>query len=93
MDDVLLSKGRFSSRSHICEWKNGPDDLVCIMILLCKLISDDMITLETICLLTLFLCHYGGCVPLVVTMCHLLSSHVLLGVVVYHWIVVVYYYG
>jgi hypothetical protein len=93
MVDVLLFEGRCSSRSHRCEWKNGPDDSVCIMILLCRLISDDMITVETVCLWTVVVCHCGGCIPLVVTMCHWLSSRVLLGVVVYHWIVVVYYYG
>jgi hypothetical protein len=43
----LLSKGRCSSRSHRCEWKNGPDDSACIMI---SLISDDMIVVEIICL-------------------------------------------
>jgi hypothetical protein len=93
MADVLPPEGRNSSRSHRCEWKNGPDDSVCIMILLCRLISDDMITVETVCLWTIVVCHCGGCVPLVVTMCHWLNSRVLLGVVVYHWIVVVYYYG
>jgi hypothetical protein len=31
--DVLFSEGRCSSISHRCEWKNGPDDSVCIMIL------------------------------------------------------------
>jgi hypothetical protein len=66
----LLSKGRCSSRSHRCEWKNGPDDSVCIMILLCRLISDDMIVVETICLWTVVVCHCGGCVPIVVSMCH-----------------------
>jgi hypothetical protein len=93
MADVLPSEGRCSSRSHRCEWKNGPDDSVCIMILLCRLISNDMITVEIVCLWTVVVCHCVGCVPLVVTMCHWLSSCVLLGVVVYHWIVVVYYYG
>jgi hypothetical protein len=93
MVDVLPSEGRCSSRSHRCEWKNGPDDSVCIMILLYRLISDDMITVETVCLWTVVVCHCVGCVPLFVTMCHLSSSRVLLGVVVYHWIVVVYYYG
>jgi hypothetical protein len=94
MADVLLSEGRCSSRSHRCEWKNGPDDSVYIMILfLCRLISNDMIVMETVCLWTVDVCYCGGCVPLVVTMCHRLSSRVLLGVVVYHWIVVVYYYG
>jgi hypothetical protein len=44
------SEGRCSSRYHRCEWKNGPDDSVCIMILLCRLISDDMIVVETVCL-------------------------------------------
>jgi hypothetical protein len=29
----LLSEGIFSSRCHICEWRNGLDDSVCIMIL------------------------------------------------------------
>jgi hypothetical protein len=33
MDDVLLSEGVCSSKSQRYEWKNGPDDLVCIMIL------------------------------------------------------------
>jgi hypothetical protein len=61
MTNVLLSEGRCSSRYHICEWNNFPDDPVCI--LLCRLISDDMITMETVC-------HCGGCIPLVVTMCH-----------------------
>jgi hypothetical protein len=93
MVDVLPPEGRCSSRSHRCEWKNGLDDSVCIMILLCRLISDDMITVETVCLWTVVVCHSGGCIPLVVTMCHWLNCRVLLGVVVYHWIVVVYYYG
>jgi hypothetical protein len=48
---LLLYEDRCSSRSHRCEWKNGPDDLVYIMILfLCMLISDDMISMETVCL-------------------------------------------
>ena len=51
---------------------------------------DDMFTVETLCLWTVVVCHCGGCVPLVVTMCHWSNSRVLLGVVVYHWIVVVY---
>jgi hypothetical protein len=93
MADVLPFEGRCSSRSHRCEWKNGPDYLVCIMILLYRLILDDMITLETVCLWTVVVCHCVGCVPLFVTICHLSSSRVLLGVVVYHWIVLVYYYG
>jgi hypothetical protein len=93
MADVLPSEGRCSSRYHRCEWKNDLEDSVCIMILLCTLISDDMITVETACFWTVAVCHYVGCVPLFVTMCHLSSSRVLLGVVVYHWIVVVYYYG
>jgi hypothetical protein len=51
MDDVLLSEGRCSSRSHRCEWKNGPDDSVYINILfLCRLISNDMIAMKTVCL-------------------------------------------
>jgi hypothetical protein len=70
----------------------GPDDSVCIMILLCRLVSDDMIAVETVCLWTVVVCHSGGCVPLVVTV-SLVSSCVPLGAVVYHWIVVVYYYG
>jgi hypothetical protein len=32
-EDVLLSEGRCSSRYHRCEWKNGPYDSICIMIL------------------------------------------------------------
>jgi hypothetical protein len=70
MADVLLSEGRCSSISHRCEWKNGPDDSVCIMILLCRLISDDMIVVETVCLWTIVVCYCGGCDPLIVTMCH-----------------------
>jgi hypothetical protein len=71
MDDVLLSNGRCSSRSHRCEWKNGPDDSFYIIILfLCRLISDDMIAMETVCIWTEDVCYCGGCVPLVVTMCH-----------------------
>jgi hypothetical protein len=47
----LLYEGRCSSKYHICECNNGPDDSVYIMILfLCRLISDDMIFMETICL-------------------------------------------
>jgi hypothetical protein len=67
MADVLLSEGICSSRSHRCEWKNGLDDSICIMILLCRLISDDMIVVETVCLWTVVLCYCGGSVPLVVT--------------------------
>jgi hypothetical protein len=70
MADVLLSEGRCSSKSHRCEWKNGPNDSVCIMILLCRLISDDMITVEIVCLWTVVVCHCGECIPLVVTMRH-----------------------
>jgi hypothetical protein len=29
----LLYKGICSSRSHRCEWKNGPNDSTCIVIL------------------------------------------------------------
>jgi hypothetical protein len=36
----------------------------------CRLISNDMIVLETVCLWTLVICCYGGCDPLIVTMCH-----------------------
>jgi hypothetical protein len=71
MANVLLSEGRCSSRSHRCEWKNDPDDSVYIMILfLCRLISDDIIDMETECISTVDVCYRGGCVPLVVTMCH-----------------------
>jgi hypothetical protein len=50
-----------------CEWKNGPYDSVCNMILL---ISNDMIVVEIVCLWALVVCYCGGCDPLVVTMCH-----------------------
>jgi hypothetical protein len=56
MTDVLISEGRHSSISNRYEWKNGRDDLVCIMILLYRLISDDMIVVETVCLCTLDVC-------------------------------------
>jgi hypothetical protein len=84
MAGVLPFEGRCSSRYHRFEWKNELYDLVCIMILLCRLISNDMITMEIVCLWTIVVCHYGVCVPLVVTMCHWLNSCVLLVVVVYH---------
>jgi hypothetical protein len=74
MTDASLFEGRCSSRSHRCEWKNGLDDSVCIMILLCKLISDGMIAVEIVCLWTVVVCYCGGCVPLVVTMCHWLVA-------------------
>ena len=70
MDDVLLSEGRCSSRSHRCEWKDGPNDSVCIMILLCRLIADYMIVVDTVYLWKMVVFHCGGCVPLVMTMCH-----------------------
>jgi hypothetical protein len=28
---IFYSEGRYSSRSHKCEWKNGPDDSVYII--------------------------------------------------------------
>jgi hypothetical protein len=70
MVDVLLSEGICSSRSHRCEWKNGPDDSVCIMIFLCRLISDDIIVVDIVCLWTVVVCYCGGCDPLIVTVCH-----------------------
>jgi hypothetical protein len=76
---MFYSEGRCSSRSHRCEWKNGPDDSFYIITLfLCRLISINMITMETVCLQTTELCYCGGYVPLFVTMCHRLSSCVLL---------------
>jgi hypothetical protein len=84
---MFYSEGRCSSRSHRCEWKNGPDDSVYIITLfLCRLISVDMITMETVCLQTVEVCYCGGYVPLFVTMCHGLSSCVLL------WINTVVFY-
>jgi hypothetical protein len=74
MADVLISEGKCSSRSHKCEWKNGLDDSVCIMILLCRLISDDMIVVEIVCLWTVVVCYFGGCDPLVVIVCHWLVA-------------------
>jgi hypothetical protein len=71
MDNVLLSEGKCSSIYRICEWKNGPDDSVYIMILfLYRLISDDMIAMETVCLWKVDVCYCSGCVPLVVTIYH-----------------------
>jgi hypothetical protein len=53
------------------------------------LISDDMIVVEIVCL-----CRYATVVDVIhgSDYVSLVSSHVLLGVVVYNWIVVVYYY-
>jgi hypothetical protein len=45
----------------------GPNDSVCIMTLL---IPYDMIVVENVCLWKVVVCYYGGCDPLVVTMCH-----------------------
>jgi hypothetical protein len=54
--------------SHRCELKNGLDDSVYIITLfLCRLISDDMITMDTVCLQTIEVCYYGGYVPLFVS--------------------------
>jgi hypothetical protein len=54
---------------------------------------DDMIFMETLFLWTVDVYYYSGCVPLLATICHRSSICVLLGVAVYHWIVVVCYYG
>ena len=71
---MFYSESICSSRSHRCEWKNGPDDSVYIITLfLCRLISVDMITMETVCLQIVELCYCGGYVPLFVTVCHRLS--------------------
>jgi hypothetical protein len=70
MADVLSPEGRCSSIYQRCEWKNGPDDSICIMILLWKLILDDTINVETVCLWKIVVFHYGECVTLVLTMCH-----------------------
>jgi hypothetical protein len=68
---LLLYEGRCSSRSHRCEWKNGRNDSVYIMILfLCRMLSNDTIAMETVCLWTIDVCYCDGYVPLVVTMCH-----------------------
>ena len=71
MADVLLYEGRFSSISHKCEWKNGPNDSVCIMILL---ISYDMIVVETVCLWKIVVCYCGGCDPLIAIVGHWLVA-------------------
>jgi hypothetical protein len=70
---MFYSERRCSSRSHICELKNGPDVSVYIITLfLCRLISVDM--LETTCLQTIEIYYCGGYVPLFVTVRHRLSS-------------------
>jgi hypothetical protein len=71
MVDVLLSEDKCSSRYHRCEWKNGPYESTCIMILL---ISYDMIVVENICLWKIVVCYCGGCDPMVVTVCHWLVA-------------------
>jgi hypothetical protein len=54
-------------RSHRCEWKNGPDDLVYILTLvMCTLMSDDYY--EYCMTVDVYYC--GGCVPLFVTICY-----------------------
>jgi hypothetical protein len=84
---MFYFEGKFSSISHRCEWKHGPDDSVyMITLFLCRLISIDMITMETVCLQTIEVCYCGGYVPLFVTMCHGLISFVLL------WINTVVFY-
>jgi hypothetical protein len=53
-EDALL-------RTHRCEWKNGPCNLVYIITLfLCRLISNDC---YEDCM-TVDIDYYGGCVPL-----------------------------
>jgi hypothetical protein len=37
---------------------------------LCRLISDDVIVVETACLWTIVVCYCGRCDPLAVTVCH-----------------------
>jgi hypothetical protein len=52
------------SRSHKCEWKNGPDDPVYVITLfLCRLISYGCY--EHCMTVDIYYC--GGCVPLFVT--------------------------
>jgi hypothetical protein len=41
---------------------------------LCRLISDDMTVVETICLWIVVVYYCGGCVPLIVTMCQWLVA-------------------
>jgi polyferredoxin len=59
MADVLLFEGRCSSRSHRCEWKNGLDDSVCIMILFMQVdirlydSCGDCMSLDNSCMLLL----------------------------------------
>jgi hypothetical protein len=60
-----------------------------ITLFLYKLISDDCY--EDCMIVDVYYC--GGCVPLFVIIRCSSSTCVLLGVVVYHWIVVMYYYG
>jgi hypothetical protein len=51
-------------------------------------------SLGSSCMLLWWMCSTGSdCVSLVNDCVSLVSSGLLLGVVVYHWIVVVYYYG
>jgi hypothetical protein len=64
-----LLKGNCSSKSHRCEWKNGPDDSVYIITMFSMQI-DDMIVMETVCLRIVDVYYCGGCVPLIVTICH-----------------------
>jgi hypothetical protein len=74
---MFYSERRCYSRSHRCEWKNGPDKSVYIITLfLCRLISVDM--LDIACLQTIEIYYCCGYVPLFVTVRHSLSSCVLL---------------
>jgi hypothetical protein len=76
---MLYSEGRCFFMSHICEWKNGPDDSVDIItFFMCSLISVDMITMETTCFQIVEVCYCGGYVLLFVIVCHVLNSCVLL---------------
>ena len=84
---LFYFEGRYSFRSHRCEWKICPDDSVYIITLfMCKLISVDIITMESVSLHTVEVCYCGGYVPLFVSMYHELSSCVLL------WINTVVFY-
>jgi hypothetical protein len=88
---LLLYEGICSSRSHRCEWKNGLDDSTSIMILFMQVDIKRYdcfrycMSLDSNCILLWWMCS---------TDCDyvsLVSSRVLLGMVVYHWIVVMYY--
>ena len=60
LPDLTNVSGRMAQMTQFISWN-------CV---LCRLISNDMITMDIVCLSIGDVCYYGGCVSLIVTMCN-----------------------